>query len=79
MWEKPEGGPQPPHLAMGMEHGMGKGKMMMMMWEKLDDNAKKMLAARMLDERILKKELKIKLLEHKLETLKMMKTWIEKM
>ena len=49
------------------------------LWEKLDDNAKKMLATRMLDERILKKELKIKLLEHKLETLKMMKTWVEKM
>ena len=72
MWEKAESGP-------GMEHGMGKGKMMMMMWEKLDDNGKKMLATRMLDERILKKELKIKLLEHKLETLKMMKTWMEKM
>ena len=72
MWEKAESGP-------GMEHGMGKGKMMMMMWEKLDDNGKKMLATRMLDERILKKELKIKLLEHKLETLKMIKTWIEKM
>ena len=72
MWEKAESGP-------GMEHGMGKGKMMMMMWEKLDDSGKKMLATRMLDERILKKELKIKLLEHKLETLKMMKTWIEKM
>jgi hypothetical protein len=72
MWEKAESGPE-------MEHGMGKGKMMMMMWEKLDDNGKKMLATRMLDERILKKELKIKLLEHKLETLKMMKTWMEKM
>jgi hypothetical protein len=71
MWEDPQGGP-------GMGHGMGKGRGMMMMWEKLDDNAKKMLATRMLDERILKKELKIKLLEHKLETLKMMKTWIEK-
>ncbi len=62
-----------------MGHGMGKGRGMMMMWEKLDDNAKRMLATRMLDERILKKELKIKLLEHKLETLKMMKTWVEKM
>ncbi|MGB9372056.1 MAG: hypothetical protein WCB79_09035 [Halobacteriota archaeon] len=72
MWEKAESGP-------GMEHGMGKGQGMMMMWEKLDDNAKKMLATRMLDEHLLKKELKIKLLEHKVETLKMMKTWIEKM
>ena len=44
------------------------------MWEKLDNNAKKMLATRMLDERILKKEQKIKLLEYKVETLKMMKT-----
>jgi hypothetical protein len=72
MREDPEGGP-------GMGHGMGKGRGMMMMWEKLDDNAKRMLATRMLDERILKKELKIKLLEHKVETLKMMKTWVEKM
>ena len=72
MWENPEGGP-------GMAHGMGKGRGMMMMWEKLDDSAKKMLATRMLDERILKKELKIKYLEHKVETLKMMKMWIDKM
>jgi len=72
MWENPEGGP-------GMAYGMGKGRGMMMMWEKLDDSAKKMLATRMLDERILKKELKIKYLEHKVETLKMMKMWIDKM
>jgi len=62
-----------------MAYGMGKGRGMMMMWEKLDDSAKKMLATRMLDERILKKELKIKYLEHKVETLKMMKMWIDKM
>ncbi|MGZ4926223.1 MAG: hypothetical protein ACXV4B_07210 [Halobacteriota archaeon] len=43
------------------------------------EGEKKMLATGMLDERILKKELRIKLLKHKLETLKMMKTWIEKM
>jgi hypothetical protein len=72
MWEDPESGP-------GMGHGMGKGRGMMMMWEKLDDNAKKMLATRMLDERILKKELKIKYLEHTVETLKMMTMWVEKM
>ena len=75
MWENPEHGPMP-----GMEPGMGRGKMMMkMMWDKLDDNSKKALAMQMLDERILKKELKIKYLEHKIETLKMMKTWVEKM
>ena len=63
----------------GMEHGMGKGKAMMMLWEKLDDSQKKALATRMLDGRIMKKELKIKFLEHKVETLKMIKTWVEKM
>jgi hypothetical protein len=64
----------------GTGPSIGKGKIaMMMMWEKLDDNGKKMFATRMLDERILKKEFKIKYLEHKIETLKMMKAWIEKM
>ena len=52
---------------------------MMMMWEKLGDGEKKTLATRMLDERIMKKELKIKYLEHKVETLKMIKKWVEKM
>lgn len=80
MWEKPEGGPMPPELAMRMKHGMGRGKWAeMMMWEKLDDTAKKMLMTRKLDELIMTKEFKIKYLEHKIETLKMMKTWIEKM
>ncbi|MGZ4864994.1 MAG: hypothetical protein ACXV5H_08495 [Halobacteriota archaeon] len=76
MWEKHEGGPM-----QGAGPSMGKGKMamMMMMWEKLSDDDKKMFATRMLDERIFKKELKIKYLEHKIETIKMMKTWIEKM
>ena len=63
----------------GMERGMGKGKALMMLWEKLDDNQKKLLATRMLDGRIMKKELKIKYLEHKVETRKMIKTWVEKM
>jgi len=74
MWEKAESGP-------GMAH-MGKGRgagMLMAMWDKLDDDAKKTLATRMVDERILKKELRIKLLEHKVETLKMIKKTIEKM
>jgi len=44
-----------------------------MLWEKLGDSEKKMLATRMLDERIKKKELTIKHQEHKVETLKMVK------
>jgi hypothetical protein len=71
MHEHSEGGP-------GM-HGMEQKKWMMMMWEKLGDGEKKTLATRMLDERIMKKQLKIKYLEHKVETLKMIKKWVEKM
>jgi hypothetical protein len=70
MHEHYEGGP-------GM-HGMEQKKWMMM-WEKLGDSEKKTLATRMLDERIMKKELTIKYLEHKVETLKMIKKWVEKM
>ena len=75
MWEKKSEG------KMGMEHGMmGQEKWgMMMLWEKLDDNAKKMLMTRKLDEKIMKKEQWIADLQFKLETLKMMKMWIEKM
>ncbi|MGA7076024.1 MAG: hypothetical protein WBZ42_05705 [Halobacteriota archaeon] len=73
MWEKSEG-------AMGTLHHMGKGKWAeMMMWEKLDEEAKKQLMMRKLDERIMKKEFKIEYLQHKVETLKMMKTWMEKL
>ena len=71
MHEHSEGGP-------GM-HGTEQKKWMMMLWEKLGDSEKKTLATRMLDERIMKKELKIKHLEHKVETLKMIKKWVEKM
>ncbi len=74
MWEKSQHGPMPE-----MAQGMGGGKMMMMMWEKLDDNTKKMLFSQMLDDRIFKTELKAKYLEHKIESLKKMKAWVEKM
>lgn len=72
MWEKTEG-------KMGMQHHMGKGKWAdMMIWEKLDDEAKKQLVMRKLDERIMKKEFKIGYLQHKAETLKMMKALMAK-
>ncbi|MGZ4903088.1 MAG: hypothetical protein ACXV5F_07760 [Halobacteriota archaeon] len=63
---------------MGSEHMKRKWMMMKMLWDKLDDKAKKQLMGRMLDERIMKKECKIKLMQHKLETMQMMKQWLEK-
>jgi hypothetical protein len=66
---------------MGMHHDMGKKSDWItkkMIWEKLDDEAKKEYLKRKLDEKILKKEFKIKLAEHKLETLRLLKIWIEK-
>ena len=57
----------------------GKKAKMMMLWEKLGDGEKKMLMHRILDAKIMKKEQWIKNLEYKVETLKMIKTWIEKM
>ncbi len=63
---------------MGWEH-MKRGWMMKkMLWEQLDDNAKKQYMRRKLDEKIMKKECKVKLMQHKLETLQMMKQWLEK-
>ncbi|HXY87510.1 MAG TPA: hypothetical protein VEG44_03645 [Candidatus Acidoferrales bacterium] len=56
-----------------------KAKMMMMLWEKLGDNEKKTLMLRKLDAKIMKKEQWIKDLQYKVETLKMIRTWIEKM
>jgi len=56
-----------------------KAKMLMKLWEKLGDSEKKMLMQRILDAKIMKKEQWIKDLEYKVETLKMIKTWIEKM
>ena len=52
---------------------------MMKLWEKLGDSEKKTLMLRILDAKIMKKEQWIKDLEYKVETLKMIKTWIEKM
>ncbi len=52
---------------------------MMMLWEKLGDAEKKMLMIRKLDAKIMKKEQWIKNLQYKVETLKMIKMWIEKM
>jgi hypothetical protein len=66
---------------MGMHHDMGKkGDWITkkMIWEKLDDDAKKEYLLRKLDEKIIKKELRIKLAEHKLETLRILKLRIEK-
>jgi hypothetical protein len=74
MHEKHEG-------EMGMEHGMGMKKswlMKKMMWEQLDDDAKKQYMLRKLDEKIMKKEFKVKLIQHKVETLRMLKTQIER-
>ena len=56
-----------------------KSEMMMMLWEKLGDNEKKALMLRKLEGKIMKKESKIKLLQHKVETLKTIKSMIEKM
>ena len=56
-----------------------KAKMMMMLWEKLGDSEKKMLMQRILDAKIMKKEQWIKALQYEVETLKMIRTWIEKM
>jgi hypothetical protein len=52
---------------------------MMMLWEKLGDAEKKMFMMRKLDAKIMKKEQWIKNLQYKVETLKMIKGWIEKM
>ena len=60
---------------MGMDRRL---QMMKMAWEKLDDDAKKQFMLRKLDEKIMKKEFKIKLLQYKIESLRMAKTWVEK-
>ena len=56
-----------------------KSEMMMMLWDKLGDSEKKALMLRKLEGKIMKKESKIKLLQHKVETLKTIKSMIEKM
>ena len=65
----------------GMHHDMSKKSDWItkkMIWEKLDDDAKKEYLLRKLDEKIMKKEQRIKLAEHKLETLRILKLRIEK-
>ena len=61
---------------MGMEHV---DPVMMVMWHKADDATKKMWMMRMLDEKIMMKECWIKMMQHKLETMKTLKSAIEKM
>ncbi len=56
-----------------------KSEMMIMLWDKLGDSEKKALMLRKLEGKIMKKESKIKLLQYKVETLKTIKSWIEKM
>jgi len=63
---------------MGAEHMKRRWMVMKMLWDKLDDNEKKQLMRRLLDEQIMKKECKIKLMQHKLETLQMIKQRLEK-
>ncbi|MDD1679713.1 MAG: hypothetical protein LUO93_11095 [Methanomicrobiales archaeon] len=69
--------------SMGMhgmtgEHGM-KPALIMMMWEKMDQQTKKMIVTRMLDEKIMMKEAFIKQLQYKVETYKMVRQMMEKM
>ena len=59
-------------MMMGKEHEM-------MLWAKLGDSEKKTLMLRILDARIMKKEQWINNLQYKVETLEMIKMWIEKM
>lgn len=71
MHEKHEGAPEMEHLKKGWI-------MKKMLWEQLDDETKRQYTLRKLDERIMKKEFKIKLTEHKIETLRTMKKWMER-
>jgi hypothetical protein len=71
MHEKHEGTPEMESVKKGWI-------MKKMLWEKLDDDAKKQFMLRKLDEHIMKKEFKVKLVEHKIETLRMMKKWVER-
>jgi hypothetical protein len=59
------------------EHGM-KPALLWLMWEKMDPSSKKTIIMRMLDEKIMKKEARIKYLQHKVETYKMVKQMMDK-
>ncbi|MGB8311303.1 MAG: class I SAM-dependent methyltransferase [Halobacteriota archaeon] len=56
----------------------GKKPEMMVLWEKLGDSEKKVLMMRKLEGKIMKKEHMIKQLQYKVETLKTIKSWLEK-
>jgi hypothetical protein len=56
----------------------GKKPEMGMLWEKLGDSEKKALMMRKLEDKIMKKEHMIKQLQYKVETLKTIKSWLEK-
>jgi len=49
-----------------------------MLWEKLGDSEKKSLMLWKLEGKIMKKEHMIKQLQYKVETLKTIKSWLEK-
>ena len=66
------------HMHEHKEEGK-KSEMTVIVWEKLDDSEKKALMLRKLEGKIMKKESKIKLLQYKVETLKTIKSMIEKM
>ena len=81
MCEKSEG-------EMGMEHkehhtghdiGLGTWSEIRILWDKLDDQAKKTIGLRMLDQRIMHEDHWIAQHQHKVETMEMVKTWIEKL
>jgi hypothetical protein len=61
---------------MGME---GVDPIMMAIWQKADDATKKMWTLRMLDGKIMMKEGMVKHLQYKIETMKMLRSKIEKM
>ncbi|MGZ4916504.1 MAG: hypothetical protein ACXV45_07610 [Halobacteriota archaeon] len=65
---------------VGMQPDVGKPRdwtTKKMIWKQLDDEAKKQYLLRRLDEKVLKKECKMKVAEHKMETLRLLKKWIE--
>lgn len=67
------------HHGMSMgHHGMEGNPCMQMIWEKADDEMKKKVRLRMLDEQIMHKEHCIQQLQHKVETMKMIRVWMEK-
>jgi hypothetical protein len=71
-----------PMMEHGMHPGMGmmqqKDMLMMEMWNTLNDDQKKTLMKRMVDAKIMMKEGMIKHLQFKIETMKMVKTMLDK-